>query len=81
MPTTPSSAASVTSADFCWAWREMGITRYANRHVSTATSGITRPAQRASSGFTTASTIETPTIIIALWIDWTTPQPMKYRTG
>ncbi len=27
IPTTPSSAASVTSADFCCAWREIGITR------------------------------------------------------
>ena len=39
--------------------------------------GITSAAQPASSGSTSTSTMPTPTIIIALWHDWITPQPVK----
>ena len=43
--------------------------------------GITTAAVSASSGLTRESTTAAPTSIITLWIAWTTPQPMKYRTG
>ena len=41
----------------------------------------TTAAVSASLGFTTVSTIAAPTSMSTLWIAWTTPQPMKYRTG
>ena len=77
MPTTDSSAASVRSALRCWTTRESGVTSRAKRHVSSAISGIATAAKSARRTFTLRSTIETPTIIIALEQTCTTPQPMK----
>ena len=65
------------SAWRCWTTREIGVTWCAKRHVRYATAGIATPAHTASSGLTASSTIEAPTIIIALWHIWMTPQPMK----
>ena len=57
MPTIDSSAASVRSALRCWTMRESGVTRRAKRQVSSAISGIVRPAYSASRALTLSSTI------------------------
>ncbi len=77
MPTTASSAASVTSAFSCWTWREIGITFRANMNASAPTSGIATSAIAASFAFTKKRTTAIPTIIISDWIPWVIPQPMK----
>ncbi len=77
IPTTDSSAASVTSAFSCWTRRETGITITANSHVSSPTSGIASSAYSASSGLTSMSTTATPMIIISDCAPCTIPQPMK----
>ena len=58
-------------------WREIGKIRCAKSHVSTAIGGIDANENSASFGLTATSTAAAPTIIIPLWIAWTTPQPMK----
>ena len=40
-------------------------------------SGIDTPATSARRAFTASSTMATPMTIIALWMNCTTPQPMK----
>jgi hypothetical protein len=55
----------------------MGKTRCANSHVSAAIGGVASAARSARRALTVRSTIAAPTIIITLWIAWTTPQPMK----
>ena len=61
--------------------REIGNTRCAKKYVRIAIGGIATAAVSASLGLTTVSTIAAPTSMSTLWIAWTTPQPMKYRTG
>ena len=77
IPTTASSAASVTSALSCCTSRETGITVFANAHARSPTSGIASSARSASFALTSISTTATPTIIISDCAPWTIPQPMK----
>ena len=77
IPTTASLADSVTSALRCWTSREIGITRCAKRHATSAISGSGSALHSASDGFTGASTMPAPTSIIRLCAPCTSPQPMK----
>ena len=77
MPTTASSAASVTSPLRACTCREIGITRWAKRHATNAISGVATPVYSVSRGLIDASTMAPPTIIMALCTPCTTPQPMK----
>ena len=77
IPTTASSAASVTSPLRACTCREIGITRCANRHATNAISGVATPVYSVSRGLIRPSTIAPPMIIMALWTACTTPQPMK----
>ena len=77
MPTTASSAASVTSAFSCCTRREIGITLRANMNVRIATNGIAQIAIAASFTLTRNSTTLMPTIIISDCAPWVRPQPMK----
>ena len=77
IPTTASSVASVRWPFFAWTSREIGKSRCAKNQVRTAIAGIASAEKSASRAFTVRSTIAAATIIIALWIPWTTPQPMK----
>ena len=81
MPTTASSAASVTSPLRACTCREIGITRWAKRQATNAISGVATPVYSVSRGLIDASTMAPPTIIMALCTPCTTPQPMKYRIG
>ena len=81
MPTTASSAASVTSPFRSCTWREIGETRRANRSVSHVIGGSETAVKSASVGLMTTRTILTPMIIMMLCIPCTSPQPMKYRIG
>ncbi len=77
IPTTASSAASVTSPFRSCTWREIGETRRANRSASTVIGGIATAVKRASFGLTTTSTMAVAVIIITLCMPCTSPQPMK----
>ena len=77
MPTTASSAASVTSPLRACTWREIGITRWANRHATKPISGVATADVERQARVHSASTITPPMIIIALWAPCTMPQPMK----
>ena len=81
IPTTASSAASVTSAFSCCTWREIGITLRANVKASTKTAGMAISATAASLALTKNRTTEIPMIIITDWMPCVMPQPMKYRMG
>ena len=58
---------------------DSGIPRASAASVSNALgrAGIASAATSVRRAFTLTSTIAAPTSIIALWIAWTTPQPMK----
>ena len=77
MPTTASLADSVTSPLRCWTSREIGITRCAKRHATSAISGSGSALHSASAGFVSTSTMPAPTTIITLCAPCTMPQPMK----
>jgi hypothetical protein len=77
IPTTASSAASVTSPFRSCTSREIGETRRAKRSASTVIGGIAIAVSSASRGSTSTRTIAAETIIIRLCIPWTRPQPMK----
>ena len=77
IPITASSEASVRWPFLAWTSREIGKRRCAKYQVSTPTAGIATAETSASRAFTISSTIAEAVIIIALWIPWTTPQPMK----
>ena len=77
MPTTDSSAASVTSPFFAWTSREMGWTLWAKSQATIPTSGIDTAVYRASRGLTTSRITPAPMIIRKLCTPWTSPQPTK----
>ena len=77
IPITASSEASVRCPFFSWTSREIGKSRCAKYQVRTPTAGIAIAETSASLGLTSRRTIAEAVIIIALWIPWTTPQPMK----
>jgi hypothetical protein len=77
IPTTASSAASVTSAFSCCTCREIGITLRANVNASTKTAGIAISANAASFTLTRNRTTAIPPIIISDWRPCVMPQPMK----
>ena len=81
MPTTASSAASVTSPLRACTAREIGVTRCAKRHATSAMPGSGSALHRARLGSVATSTIPAPITIIALCAPCTMPQPMKYRIG
>jgi hypothetical protein len=77
MPTTDSSADSVTSACRWRMTREIGVTPLAKRQASHTMSGMQRPAATVSTGSTQSMSPVAATIVIALWIVCTDPQPTK----
>ena len=78
IPTTASSVASVRSPFFACTSREIGKSRCAKNQVE---HGDRRHRQRRDERqprvHASAARSRRPTIIIALWIPCTTPQPMK----
>src|SRR5207237_5837517 len=76
IPTTASSAASVTSPLRSCTCRESGFTRRAKRSASTVIGGIETAVYNARRASTMTRTIPAPTIIIRLWRPCPRPQPM-----